>query len=852
MVTVFGIRHHGPGCARTLRAAFDKLRPDIVLVEGPPDAQEVLPLLTHASMRPPVALLVYAESSPQDAVFYPFTHFSPEWQGLRWALERGIPARFMDLPQSIRLANRPPPSADAGGPPRQGEEDATSPPADSRAPAPNTEHPTPNAELPDLELDPVGALAEAAGYTDRELWWEHQIEQRLDAVGLFEGILEAMAALRSLADQESGVRSQESGGRGQEALLREAFMRQSIRAAGREGFERIAVVCGAWHAPILVDPGPAKEDESVLAGLKKTKTVATWIPWTNSRLSYRSGYGAGVLSPGWYAHLWEAPDRAALRWVSQAARLLRSEDLDASCASVIETVRLADATAALRGLPLPGLSELNEAIQAVLCGGDPTPMALIRERLEIGDRLGEVPRETPTVPLQRDLESEQRRLNLKPSTEIKELRLDLRDVRNRLDRDRSRLLHRLRLLGIDWGTPQRAQGDGTYWEGWQLQWQPEFAVGLVEASIWGNTVAEAAAARARDAADSSPDLPTITELLDRAILAELPEATDHLLNVLQDRSAVAADLRHLMDALPPLARVARYGDVRETRAERIRPVIAALFERVVVGLPAACGSLDDDAAAAMVESLGKAHGSIVLLADGRNGDSPSAEPLGYTVQTPLKRAGGEPGDPDQEPPSGGLVPGSHGDQPVAGGVGPSTPPPAHTSLPSGDWYDALRLLAGNESVHGLVRGRCCRLLLEQRELDDREMERLARLALSPAAPAGQAAAWVEGAVSGSAMLLLHEEGLWLALDRWLVDLSQVTFVAILPLLRRAFSAFQPPERRAMGEKVRLLQGSGLRSQGSGVRGQESAAAAGLIHERANLVLPVLAHILGVELPDTRD
>ena len=97
---VFGIRHHGPGCARALREALDALGPDIVLVEGPPDAHEVLPLLTHAAMRPPVALLIYAPEAPQRAVFYPFTVFSPEWQALSFALTQGVPARFIDLPQT--------------------------------------------------------------------------------------------------------------------------------------------------------------------------------------------------------------------------------------------------------------------------------------------------------------------------------------------------------------------------------------------------------------------------------------------------------------------------------------------------------------------------------------------------------------------------------------------------------------------------------------------------------------------------------------------------------------------------------------------------------------------------------
>ena len=57
-VHVFGIRHHGPGCARSLKAALAALAPDIVLVEGPPDADVALPFAAHEAMQPPVALLV--------------------------------------------------------------------------------------------------------------------------------------------------------------------------------------------------------------------------------------------------------------------------------------------------------------------------------------------------------------------------------------------------------------------------------------------------------------------------------------------------------------------------------------------------------------------------------------------------------------------------------------------------------------------------------------------------------------------------------------------------------------------------------------------------------------------------
>jgi hypothetical protein len=781
---IFGVRHHGPGCARSLRAALEALAPDIVLVEGPPDADGALPLLTHEGLQPPVALLIYVPEAPHRAVFYPFTHFSPEWQALRYALERGIPARFMDLPQAVQLAREPeppePPIAVPDGEP--GRDPAGTPAEIGRVEAPPAEAPAGPAPAssetivpPTAPVDPIGMLAEAAGYTDHELWWEHQIEQRRDASGLFEAIMEAMAALRDHAGLPHDVEAQ-----------REAHMRQTIRAAQEEGFDRVAVVCGGWHAPALADPGSASDDADQLAELKRTKVAATWIPWTNSRLSYRSGYGAGIASPGWYEHLWAARDDTTVRWVVHVAHLLRGEDLDASSASVIEAVRLADALAALRGLPMPGLHELHEAIQTVLCGGDATPMRLIRDRLEIGERLGEVPAETPAVPLQRDLETQQRRLRLRPTADRAPLALDLR---GETDRARSQLLHRLRLLGIPWGTPARSavRALGTFHEDWQIQWQPEFAVKLIEANVWGNTLEAAAIASIGHAADVAADLPQLTVLLDGAILAELPAAVDHLLACTDAQAAVSSDVRHLMDALPPLARAVRYGDVRQTRTDRLIPVIDGLFARALVGLPISCASLDDDAAREMVQSMDSVQESLSLL------------------DRPDQRA---------------------------------------------EWQGLLRQLATRDGLHGLVRGRCCRLLLEDQVLSDAELWQLARLALSPVAPAAESAAWAEGLLQGSGLLLLHQNGLWVALDNWLGELSPEAFVALLPLLRRAFASFPAPERRAMGERVRRLRAAGgvVAPVPVAVAGSAAASASALPaldHERAGRVLPVLAHILGV-------
>ncbi|MHB9108885.1 MAG: DUF5682 family protein [Armatimonadota bacterium] len=708
---IFGIRHHGPGSARSLRAALEEVRPDCVLVEGPPDAVGVLPLLAHPQMRPPVALLIYVPDEPRRSAMYPFAVFSPEWQAIHYALTHNIPVRFMDLPQAHQLA-------------LQKREEEAAQQQDPQPPTPNSQPPTP---------DPLGALAEAAGYSDGEIWWEHLVEQRQDHHGLFQAILEAMTEMRS-----TGERPEDN-----ETLLREAHMRQTIRAAQAEGFTNIAVVCGAWHGPALAEMPPAKADAELLKGLPKLKVEATWVPWTYGRLTSWSGYGAGIDSPGWYHHLWESGQkqltatRMAIAWLTKVAHFLREEDLDISPAHVIEAARLSETLAALRERPLPGLPELNEAVQAIYCFGSDAPMRLIGEKLIVNERLGAVPAETPMVPLQQDLQREQKRLRLPPEAAQKPLDLDLR---NDTDLGRSHLLHRLGLLGIHWGVQEQVTGKlGTFHELWRLQWQPEFAVAIIEASRWGNTVHDAAAGFARAAADNAKNLETLTTLLDRVLYAELPDAAGHVMARLQAMAAVASDVPSLMAALPPLANILRYSDVRKTDAEMVADVVDGLVARVCIGLPGACASLDDEAAGAMFTHLVNVDGAVGLL---RNDE--------------------------------------------------------YTAL----WREALGKLLDQQGLHGLLAGRSCRLLHDDGLIPPDEVARRLGLALSQAVEPLHAGNWVDGLLRGSGLILLHDAELLGVLDDWVSALDEDRFTDQLPLLRRTFATFPSGERRQIGEKIK--------------------------------------------------
>ncbi len=729
----YGIRHHGPGSARSLSLALARNVPDCVLVEGPPDAAAVLPLLGDAQMDFPVALLLYVPDDPKRATYFPFAAYSPETVAIRFALERGIPVRFMDLPMAHVLARRESKPVSVENPPSE---------------------PVPEATVPSPRADPLGWLAQAAGYEDSERWWEDLVEHRRDESGIFEAVGEAMTALRAEMDSQSPLESEKA----LEEEQREAWMRGAVRAAQKEGFGNIAVVCGAWHVPALQGglskSDSPKEDAATLKNLPRTKVAATWVPWTNNRLSFASGYGAGIESPGWYEHLWRCradnPEEIAPRWMARVAGLLRAQDLDASPAHLIEAVRLAQTLAALRGRAIAGLEELTEATRSVLGFGDDAVLNLIERDLVVGEKMGAVPDASPTIPLQNDLAGEQKRLRFPPESAQKVFDFDLRKPN---DLDRSRLLHRLQILDIPWGALERNRsGKGTFHELWRVQWAPELAIPVIQAGIWGNTVAAAATAKASDRAAKSSELPALSALLDATLLADLPRAIELVMRRVENVAATSTDAAHLMDALPPLARIHRYGDVRGTKIEAVAPILEGIGARLWINLPLACAAQNDDAAREFLPRFQAVASALSLW------------------QNEGATAG---------------------------------------------WQGALKNIAARDSMPGLLAGRATRILLDAEALGADEVATTLSFALSSAIDPTRAASWIEGFLGQSGLLLLHDERLWRAIDNWVCGLSPEAFTPILPLLRRTWSQFAPAERREMGEMVRRpREAAPLRSAGA--------------------------------------
>ena len=220
------------------------------------------------------------------------------------------------------------------------------------------------------------------------------------------------------------------------------------------------------------------------------------------------------------------------------------------------------------------------------------------------------------------------------------------------------------------------------------------------------------------------------------------------MRALADRAALDADVVHLMDALPPLARAHRYGDVRGTDTTALRQVAEVLVVRICAGLPRAVAGLDEEGAVTMRRRIDRVSGALGLLtaSESTTEDAPG-----------------------------------HGDDLRR------------------QWLTTLGSLVDRTDLPGVLLGRIVRLLLDAEQLSDVAV-RVER-ALSHGVEARVKAGWVDGFFADGALLLIHDAGLRALLDGWVTSLDEREFVELLPLVRRTFGTFSPAERRTLAGRI---------------------------------------------------
>ncbi len=762
---IFGIRHLSPAGAFYVRAYFDRVKPQLILIEGPSDFNEMLPSLVDPQVKPPMAIMAYTKEAPIRTILFPFAVYSPEYQAALWAKEHHCACRFMDLPSGVMLALKEEQEPD-GGSPNSGSLDREENAGRQAANEESAGRQAANEESADRQAadgesadrqaeenkgfslgDVYEQLDRLSGEDSHETFWEHVLEHAADEEGYRKGASLFGENIRLLT--EAGDEKRAGLDR-----LREAYMCRVLDQAADSGIPmgKIAVVTGAYHVKGLQE-GKAMEDQEA-GRLPCKESMITMMPYSYYRLSMRSGYGAGKGAPAYYELLWESlregrPERAVYEYLSRVAKALRKFGSPVSSASVIEAVRLSGALAQLHGYQIPSLKDLRDGAVACMGHGQFSEIAVGVADTEMGTKIGSLPEGMSQTSIQTDFyqKLEELRLSKYKSMLVQDLQLDLREnlkVKSKksafMDLERSFFLHQLRILAIPFARQEQiSQEKATWAEFWHLQWTPEAEIQLVESVLKGDTVRQAASFVLKEEAEKAEKISQVAHVIEEAYCCGMPEAAEYGRKTLQGLAVEAASIQELGQTAESLSLSISYGDIRHLEISRLIPILEQLFLRACLILPESCAC--DDAGAKEVLSGMEQFNRLVRDQDFIDEDR---------------------------------------------------------------WMKVLLEIAERDDLNTKLSGLAAAMLLERGRMDNQALSREVERRLSKGMPADLGAGWFEGLAMKNRYALIARLSLWESLSGYLDSLDDEEFKRALVFLRRAFADFSSAEKHTIAENFGRL------------------------------------------------
>jgi hypothetical protein len=732
-VTYVGVRHHSPACARLVARTIERLRPAYVLVEGPADFSDRIDELLLGHDLPVAIFSHYRDASRTHASWTPFCAYSPEWVALNVGRACGARLRFIDLPAwHPAFAERRNRYADAE----------------------------------ERYAEATARLCRSFAVDNTDALWDHLFE-----VEPGDDLSDRLATYFDLVRGETAA--------GPDDTTREAYMARWIRAAADDAGERpVVVVTGGFHRPALRALAGQETPEEGWPDVPRPPEGAVGgsylVPYSFQRLDSFTGYQSGMPSPEYYQRLWEnGPERAAAALTEIVVTRLRERRQPVSTADLIAARTLTDGLARLRGHPVPARTDLLDGLVAALVADDlehPLPwtaraplasgthpaVAAMVAALS-GDRTGRLHPDTPAPPLLHDATAELERLGLDGEGTVVLRLTGARDLR------RSRVLHRMRVLGIPGVHRESGPAGGAEpitEERWTLSPGEHRNPALIEAGAYGATLADAAAAVLEErTTGAGSDAGRLAAVLFDAALCGRVGQSERIAATLAAGIAAANDVGPLGRVLGTVLGLWRHDHLLGTAGSPLfGTVIGESVGRVmwlVEGVRGGPAPADLDrlyALAATRDALLHAAGPLGLDRDSALG---VAGRIGANVDAP----------PDLRGAAFGLAWSLGGTadpvRAVRGVAGPDT---------LGDWLAGLFALARDEVLVGEPDG--------------------------DAGPSGGTDQPGEAEGTGRA-----GPGLIGTLDELIGGLPEREFLVALPALRQAFEFFPPRERETIAQRL---------------------------------------------------
>lgn len=590
-VLFFPVRHHSPVCSYHLTSTIDLYRPEIILIEGPENACDLIPVLTDDNTVLPSAIYYFYKDKKKliDSdggnyrCYYPFLYSSPEYNAMCEAKRLGIPSRFIDLPYCEILINT------AGGKGLRRYEKQN------------------YADDGRLTIgDYYKYLCEKTNVKDFDEFWEKYFE----IAGLEltpEKFVYNMYTYCSLIRRD--VTEEELSDDG--TIVREQYMAANIRKS-MDTYKRVLVVTGGFHTPGLIK---LLEGDLPTVGLHKIPDDCTGsfpAAYSYEAADALHGYASGMKWPYFYDCIYKSLrdgkdfkgvyDDETLNLLVKTSKEASKKDIPVSIADVTAAKMLMSGLASLRGVRECGMTELIDGVTGAMIKGEKTissamPLDILN-KLATGDKIGRIGDKNHTPPLVADFEEQCRLFRLKTNV-ITAQHVECALFSSEKGLQLSRFFHRLCFL--DTGFCERIKGPDLHnecdcsrvREEWKYRRSPAVDSTLIDRTTDGFTIEDACTNVAVNMFRNEQRCENAAHLAVDCFLMGI--SIDNESDTLQRLVISDGDFFSVGKALSYFRTLLELKRLYEYEDETILPLMSKCFDKIVMLLPAMASVPDEKA-----------------------------------------------------------------------------------------------------------------------------------------------------------------------------------------------------------------------------------------------------------------
>lgn len=629
-IVLLPVRHHSPACSFHVRKVIEAYRPSVVLIEGPENANELIPIMVHQDTQAPFAVYYsyydkagqLSEEKEHYKCYYPFLDYSPELSALKAADELGLSASFMDLSYGNILA-----ASKEGAGLRKKEEKNTY----------NDDHLLSRNAF-------VKRLCEKANLRSFDEFWEKYFEIGgiyKDSDVWFSDLLLYCRQVRENTPEDV-IRDEGS-------LAREAHMADVIlqTAAGNfSGTElssgvkeklseirksadtplRILAVTGGFHTPalsvLLQEVSESQQtDRKTRKKIKSQDQNVYLMPYSMEATDALNGYASGMPYPAFYQKVWERfseePDNCyrltVLDFLVRCGKEVRKKEGNLSTYDEICAVQMADGLSSLRGKIQPGAYELFDAVLSSYVKGEytiatDTPMQILRKNMT-GSAIGKLCDQAMVPPIVRDFETQCRQFSLKTGSTI-EAEATLSLFSSDRHRRESCFFHRMLFLNtcyarrIKGPNLQQLKDRNLIREIWRYKWSTQVNAALIDVSVYGATIEEASGTLVKEELKKEIGAGACAILLTKVFEMGLKEQLQSVYDRAQMLIRQDTDFYSLADALSHLKMMRELSSLYQSKLDL--DLLMQLTIRKLISLLPSMATVKE-------EDLGKCMDAVKLL-----------------------------------------------------------------------------------------------------------------------------------------------------------------------------------------------------------------------------------------------